>query len=1073
VSKSSILWVSPFVLGGLGLAAALPGAALAQTNIGSGTTTIQTSTANGGSAGDVSINSDATRTANQNPALIVDSANTATNLGTLTRETTSEGSLVIVSSGLGRFFKSTGTINMTDDYSRTDTDNDGDLDGVFSTASNRTGILIGASGSLTTGGINVESGNLTVEGNASRGIHLAGAFQGDFLVGQTFGTGQAITMAGDRSIGIDIAGPIAGTVDIRSTINAQGEGAIALRMDGAITGALSITGTLTSYAYSFLDRGESERRDKLDADDLRQAGSAVIISKSVSGGVFLSGVGTEDDPDDDGDGIADDAETDEDTDDNRSSSLVSYGSAAAMQIIGATPGADQTTRLGSDTRFGFGLVTRGSIFGTGVYDNISALGLLIDGNVKIDNGHLNQGSISSVSYGANSTALMVRGADVGRLHNSGTINASLYEATDDEAIGVLVDANSSLRSLRNTGTISGAIVAGTGTAIGVRDRSGQLVEIINGGSISASLIESEEDADDVSGRAIALDLSQTTANIVYRQISNPTDTDDDGEDDLSDADPALAGEVLFGQGNDQFILEDGTVESTVSFGQGQDQLILTGGTFRGFLNDVDNSLSIDVRGGTLRTSAVEPQKVRAFSLGATGTWRLNVDLTTGQAGSMQVAGTARIDQGAMISPVLTGATRNAVTINLIQADRLEWIGTGATVGIESLPFLYRSSVSRSATSLDLTITPRSIDDLGLSKSEGTALDAVVALANVSTEISQAINSQLDGAAWRDAYRRLLPDYTDGKISTALAAARGVANAVRDLEIEDRAQNNFVWAQQFLFGEETDPASEQARQGQGFGLTTGIGSYLGPLDLVGLTASFTTGRYDRGASDADDAEIFALSSLSLGLVTLIREGGFRADLSASAGYDWTRSTRKVAIRGLDNDFESGIDETAKGKAKGWRATLAGEIGYTINHKGAFNLTPFANFEGVNLYEGGYTETDAPGLNLEVESLETLRLQARAGLDVSYRIGLPSDGWRFSLFGGAITTPVNQSNNRRARYVAAGDWFELEPFELQGDGTFGGLKIGYNGRSGSGSLNFETEKQGDRTKTSATLSLRLLY
>jgi Autotransporter beta-domain len=531
--------------------------------------------------------------------------------------------------------------------------------------------------------------------------------------------------------------------------------------------------------------------------------------------------------------------------------------------------------------------------------------------------------------------------------------------------------------------------------------------------------------------------------------------------------------VLFGSDDDQFILEAGSVVSNVWFGRGSDRFVLAGGTFTGTLNDVDETLSIDVRSGTLRTNASSSQKVGSFAVGTGAAWQVNVDLTGAKAGSMIVSGVARIDQGATISTILSGATRTPVTINLIQAGSLEWIGTGANVGVTSLPFLYQSNVSRTATSLDLVITPRSVSELGLSASEGTALDSVLALANVSTEVSQAINSQLDGDSWREAYRRLLPDYTDGKISTALAATRGAAKVVRDLAIDGDEQRNYVWAQQFFFGEKSSPTTEQIRQGSGFGLTTGIGTYLGPFDLVGVTAAFTTGRYDRGSTDAEDAEIFSLTSTSVGLVALVREGGLRADLHGSGGYDQAVSTRRIAIKGLDNTLSTGLDQTAKGKANGWRATISGELGYRFNYNGALNVTPFARFDAIKLFEDGYVETGAPGLNLELDSLETTRLQMRAGVEVSYSLGTPTDGWQLSFFGGSLSTQVNETQNRRARCVAARDWFELEPFELQEDGSFGGLKIGYLNASGSGSLNLETEKQGDRANASAIISFRFNY
>lgn len=109
----------------------------------------------------------------------------------------------------------------------------------------------------------------------------------------------------------------------------QGANSIGAALLGDINGALKIQGNIASTGYRSTTRPTDVT--KLDADDLLQGGSAVVIAGNVSGGVIFDVPPTPSstDTDVDDDGLPDASEG--------SASIVTYGSAAAVQVGASMP----------------------------------------------------------------------------------------------------------------------------------------------------------------------------------------------------------------------------------------------------------------------------------------------------------------------------------------------------------------------------------------------------------------------------------------------------------------------------------------------------------------------------------------------------------------------------------------------------------------------------------------------------------------------------------------------------------------------------------------------------------------
>ncbi len=841
---------------------------LAQTTISDArTTSVATSTAASGAASDVTVSTSGSirpAAASGAAAITLDSNNAVINRGTLEYIGRNDTTGVLILGGRTGSVENSGSINLTEDFTGTDADNDGDRDGPFAQGSGRFGIRLLGPGGFTGNVSHLRGGVITVEGVASGGIVLEQALTGAL---RSAGT---VSVTGNNSVGVS-ATEVSGDVSILGAVTATGENSTAVRL-GEIGGRLVLQSAISATGYRSAARpADKAVRDKLDADDLLQGGPAVAITGDVVGGVLLDRPPTD----------ASTTDTDEDDD------LIpdAEEGIASISVAGAAPALD--IGAAGDIRLGvlgtganaYGLLNRGTINSTGVYDGINSVALrigrlgggatVIDGGVRL----AGAGGVRADAFEADSTGVRFdAGAQtpVLRLDRGASISAVTASETVRTATAIAFEAGASVPLLQNAGEIVGAVNGEKGTAVAIADRSNSLARIENTGIIRAAIIPTDDglDTDDtdndatnevVTGRAIAIDLRTNTLGSTFVQTG--TADGDDGADNVADPDadgdgvdnadePAITGDVLFGSGADSLELRNGTFRGALSFGAGADSLLIDGGAdLRGALSDSDGLLTIDLRKGRLELTNADTLSLTSLSVAADGVLAVTLDPTRATQDTLDVSGAATLAAGAQVDVRLTSLLTAPASFRIIDAASLSAGTLDSTLA--GTPLLYSASLRAVAADGDLFVDVRrkTSNELGFNASEADAYDAVFANLGRDSRIQSAILAQTDRDAFVGLYDQLLPDHSGGSIMSAAAIASAISGAINAHSGATGTPGaNGVWVQQVFFNIEQDRDSALGYEADGYGFAAGIEEVSESDSAIGLNVAIAVSDYnDRDAA----------------------------------------------------------------------------------------------------------------------------------------------------------------------------------------------------------------------------------
>ena len=1019
----------------------LPALAGAETIISTAVTTpVLTSTSND----DVRISSTGSVKPAGGAAVTIDSNDSVKNEGTIQITGANNSTGILAHTGLTANVTNTGTITIDETYTATDNDSDGDLDGAFAQGTGRYGIHV-LGGGIFTGNI-ANSGNITIEGNQSAGIAIDSILAGNISL-----SGGTINVTGNDSVGVKAAAVNGNVALTNGTISVQGANAVGVQLSGDISGSLVIQNTVNSTGYRSITPPTDV--SKLDADDLLQGGSAVVVGGNVAGGILLDvrpADASTTDTDEDDDGIADAQEG--------NAQINSFGSAPAVQI--GTSAQAVTLGAVASSADGHGLVVKGDINGRGVYKGVSATGLSIGGagqTVDVAGGATIGGSVTAKALEANATALRIgAGATVPELVITGSVRAEGAGTDTTSAQAILIDTGANISSIVNSGTILAARSGTAGTAAAIVDKSGSLGLIENSGNIGVS------SAAALGTNATAIDLSANVTGATVRQVAAAA----------GKPAPVINGQIKFGSGNDVLDIGDGAVNGDVTFGGGSNSLLMSGdATMAGkadfgggagvlqlsgassFTGNLLNSGGIAATvgaGTTLNATNTGSVALASLTTGAGATLGVTIDSAAGTNTLYNIAGAANLGANNVIAVNLLSVGDAAGTYKIIQAGSLSG-GTGLTSEIGSLPFLFDSSLVTSIPNeVSLDIRLKSAEELGINRSESDILGAVLDAADSDSAIAGVLLDIGDSETLQDTLQQMLPEHAGGAFETATKGSRLMGKFLLDPRAPGSEDGPWrLWTEQVAWATSKSVGATSDYKLGGWGAAAGIEAGLGGAGGVGVSLAYLSGRDTKG-----DNELVS-NQYEAGLYWRGHWGGltaFARGTAASISFDNIRRFSGVSDG-------TAITREAEGDWKGRLYSASAGASYDMK-MGRFSVRPSVFLEHYKLTEKGYEETGGgEAFNLQVEKRSSDETAANALVALGYDLfgGKKDDqSWmRVELEGGYRSILSGSLGTTRARFEG-GETFTLTPEDRE-SGWLAGLRLmgGDRGMSIAGEVNAEDQ------------------
>lgn len=1045
------------------LAFAVPATpALAETTISTAVTTpLLTATQND----DIRITSTGSVKPVGGAAVTINSDDSVRNEGTIQITGANGATGILANPNLAGNITNTGSIIIDENFTPTDADNDGDLDGPFAQGSDRFGIRVLGGGTFT--GNIANSGAITIEGNNSAAIAVDSA-----LTGSLTHSAGTITVTGNNSSGIR-TGLVSGNIVLSGgSIAVAGANATGVSVAGNVGGALVIQNSIATTGYRFTTPPADT--SKLDSDDLLQGGPAVVVGGNVAGGILLDTRPADNNPndtDEDDDGVPDAQEG--------TATLLSVGSAPALKIGSATQ--DIVIGAVASSSDGHGLVIKGNVTGNGAYKGISATAVDIGGTghaVSLGNGMTLGGTIGATAIEANATAVRIgAGVLAPTVNVTGSLNAQGGGTATTSAVALAIDSGANVTTVRNSGTISAARGGTAGLAAAIVDQAGTVSLIENSGSIGVV------NAATLGDSAIAFDLSANGTGATVRQLAAAANRPA----------PSIAGTMLFGSGSDVLDIADGTVSGAAKFGLGNNELRLSGDsvmagsvTFGGgtdlvqlagtsvlngnidfgggadilalggtaaFHGNLTNSggLAVNVgAGATFDVTNTGTVNLASLTTGAGSTVGVSLDQGTNAVTFYNVLGTASFGAGTAVQVNLLSLGGVAGTYKIIQAGTLTGAGN-LTSNAADLPFLYGSSLITSTPGeVSLVVRLKSAEELGLNDSEAGILGAVLGSADADAPVAGVFLAAEDSAALRASLQQMLPEHAGGAFENATKGSRLTNGILLDPRLGVAERDGWgLWAQQVAWGNSKSIGSTSSYDLTGWGAAGGLERRIG-VGSVGLSLAFMSGKDEKGDNEliSDLYEAGAYWRGKFGRLQAFARGTI-----GRASFDGSRF------------FSGTVDgETVTRQADGeWNGTLfSASAGASYELRtGRLSIRPSAVVEYYRLKEKGYTETGGgEAFDLTVDSRTSNETAATGLLTLGYDLLSldPAEGWmRVEVEGGRRQILSGSLGDTTARFEG-GDPFTLTP-EERTSGWHAGLRLVGGGQDLSlvGEVNGE-EQQG---------------
>lgn len=1013
----------------------------------------------------------------------------------------------------------------------------------------------------------IARGTITVTGDNSMGLKIAAPVTGNVEVS------GGVTVQGDQAVGAAIDADVSGSLHIQGAVTATGyryttrpnvearelldaddllQGGPAVRVTASVAGGILLDTTADTDSDLDNDGIFDSADEDADGDGILDEDDTDLDGDGITDDDFDNdGIENDEDEDADNDGVADydeddnlvdldrnrdgipDADLDQDGRDDTAegaANLLVYGGSPAL-LIGSRTQDVTIGKVGTGEE-AYGLVVRGTVSADGVYDDIDATGIRIGGeggfSTLIEGGVRNEGYVSALAYDAEARGLdIAAGADVQALVNTGTIYASaaatsapLAEEAETHAIAVSIDAQASVSTFTNSGTLSALVTGEAANATALIDRSGGLASIENTGSIVARIYldDDEDDTDDenedssdeeVTGRAVAIDVSASTTGVrivQYAETNNDRDgdgipddqdadrdgdgvvddedddfdldgiADDDPEDDEDDLDadgdglvdsqePLIEGDILLGSGDDVVELRNGAVVGDIAFGDGADSL--TVGSAEGYahvvgdLSDSDGRLDIDLANGQMTVTNAET--ILATRLTVSGSSSLIVTADPGEGGvtSFQVSPASFTD----------GATLGLRMLDLIdEPTRYIIVHTDTPGGLivsgidtnldEDSPYLFvvTAGADTTAGEVYLDVRRRTAGEMGLTGSKALAFDAVYAALAGDEDVRDSFLGAQTQEDFLDLYEQMMPDQGEGLFSALDLLTRSVTRltATRP-NLGDTYGPDSFWVQEINLGINREGGITAGSETKAFGFVAGYESMPSDGGALGATLSFMNAEEKDEVAQA--GEETSISLAEAGVYWRRSIGGLTFHARGAGGFAWLDGDR------LFVDPETGLVVQADSNWTGYLGVASLGANYEARI-GRYYVRPTVSIDYLYFHEGERVETrGGDAFNQTVQARESSRLSALAELTFGATYGRDS-WWRPEVRIGYRQHLAGEVGDTTFRFTD-GAWVSL-PSSEPGEGA---VLVGFSLQAGTSMSYMAVEGDYEATDGEDRYSLRM--
>lgn len=1048
------------------------------------TTTINTSSASGGGAADITIDEDGSIVIESGTAITIDSDNDVTTSSNIDNnaQDNAVGIQINVPDAGTRISNLTinGDINIS---TQGDNDNFG---------SNNYGLLVEGDGTLQGDIFFDGQGDIRLFGDNSAAISIQSDLLGDLTI-------DNVSVTGVNSNAVEIFGDITGNINTNANIDALNVNNHAVYIGGDITGAYKNRGAIQTGTDSSFNFNTNITTPAISGI------ASVRISSNVTGGfenriVYFDINGNE----------INVAETESISGlSSDTSSITALGGGYAVMItpekIDDAAWTDIT--LGNTNSFygDYSFVNQGAIRARGVNSGQKSTAIYISGATKnatsysttFDNGLYNGlwGDIESEALNAEAYAIEIgENTFIPEIVNNGGITVETQTTFNDEgertgsggnAYGIQIAANSQVDRFENNGPIIITAAGAATSAYGLVDLSGTIEEFRNTSSIRTSI-----DAES-SGRMVALDLSNNTTTLDFYSSGRIG-----GDVELGSGDNTIdligLSETEFDTAID-FFIEEGILEElylpllergvfgTISLQGGSTILNMEGNAvLSGGITSPNGNLNVTLNDQSeLRVPSNNKLNTESLTLNDQSVLVVEIDGDGIFYGGVNATGNVVFSAESRLSIEITSLVGAENTFEVINSNGLTIDGNANIFNTTDQLFIYDISSEIDATSVTVDLRRKSAQELGLNQNLSSIYEASIPALIANDDIASEISSIVTEEEFTRIYSQMMPNNLSqasrqiliSSNSLSIGAVAGHLDNLRLLKyVADGPleSGQGFWAQQYgSMYDYNDTIDEKAAFGFTFGLAAGYEIAVTDRGAVGISIAknFADIKIDNSGSSR-----VGMENTQAGLYGAIWLDNLFFEAQANIGLLDFESDRDVIF----NDFT----RTSMGEWDGLQYSSNLKVGYQLN-MGKFTLTPSAILNYTNIKQDPYTESGGgSGIDLSVSEIRTDSMIGTAKMEFAYTTNFGSGDdiigqLKFGLHGGYSQEFKNDPQMITAQFAGFDNQFTLFGSQIPQNSYQAGGGIYFGTEITNFSLVYDANWQDQYMAHTATMNFRVRF